>query len=106
MVAFGDFSPTLRFIRLQKLLFLNVWERVSLRADGLLCWGAVLQLVTQIRALRAGAGGVTLKRQQNWEVGGVGIITAKSKFFGLEVLETMEPLVFLLPLRVRSYLGR
>lgn len=61
-----------------------------------------------MRALRAGVEGVASKQQQNLGGGGreVGIITAKSKFFGLEVLETMEPLVFLLPLHVLSYLGR
>lgn len=74
---------------MQRLLFLNGLEQIFLSTDGLLCWGAV---VTQIRALKAGVGGLL---QSNSRAGmGGGIIIAKSKFFGLEVLETMEPLVF------------
>lgn len=64
-------------------------------------------LVTQIRGLRVGVASKRDRQQSEEEVVVVGgIITVKSKFFGLEVLETMDPSVFLLPLHLLSSAGR
>lgn len=112
-VAFGDFSLTYGvsdcrtwLIDLFIFYVLEYYVLMASCVEGQFCslwpklepWGQEL----------GGGGGWAASKWQHTLCGGpvVGIITAKSKFFGLEVLETMEPLVVLLPLRLLSYLGR